>query len=248
MEDLSQRLASWVREQVAQAACRGVVVGLSGGIDSAVVAVLGKRAFPDNVLAVVMPCHSDDKDLEDALLIARTFAIPTETVTLDDTFDSILEALPDNGFDPGTLRLAEANLKPRLRMSTLYYYANRLRYLVAGTCNRSEIAVGYATKYGDSGVDILPLANLLKSEVRELAGHLGIPETVIRKAPSAGLWEGQTDEGEMGITYEELDRYLSTGQATDKVRERIDALARATAHKRAAPPAPFPVDNDTAHR
>jgi NAD+ synthase len=238
MEDVADRLTSWIREQVTEAGCRGMAVGLSGGIDSAVVAALGRRAFPDNVLAVVMPCHSSEEDLEDARLVAQTFALPTVTVSLDSALDSLLEALPDDGFDPGTRRLAEANLKPRLRMSTLYYFANRLGYLVAGTCNRSEIAVGYATKHGDGGVDILPLATLLKSEVRALAACLGIPERIIEKAPSAGLWEGQTDEGEMGITYEELDRYLSTGQATDKVRERIESLARATAHKRAAPPVP----------
>jgi NAD+ synthase len=238
MEDLAQRLTTWIREQVTQAGCRGLVIGLSGGIDSAVVAALCHHAFPDNTIAIVMPCHSDRADIDDAQLVARKLGIPTATVTLDDTFDSLLEALPDSGFDPDTRRLAEANLKPRLRMTALYYFANRLRYLVAGTCNRSEIAVGYATKYGDSGADILPLANLLKSQVRELASYLGVPEAIIEKAPSAGLWQGQTDEGEMGVTYEELDRYLSTGQATEKVRQRIDALARATAHKRAAPPVP----------
>jgi NAD+ synthase len=185
-----------------------------------------------------MPCYSDEKDLGDARLTSRALSVPTIQVTLDDTFDTLLRALPDDGFEAGTRKLAEANLKPRLRMSTLYFFANGLRYLVAGTCNRSEIAVGYATKYGDSGADILPLANLLKTEVRGLAAHLGVPAEVIEKAPSAGLWEGQTDEGEMGITYEDLDRYLATGQAAGQVRERIESMARATAHKRAAPPVP----------
>jgi len=123
-------------------------------------------------------------------------------------------------------------------MSTLYYFANRLRYLVVGTGNRSEIAVGYSTKYGDAGADILPLGNLLKSRVRELASYLSIPNGIIEKTPSAGLWAGQTDEGEMGLSYEELDRYLASGEATDEIRRKVDAMARASAHKRAAPPVP----------
>ena len=238
MEDLAQKLVSWIREQVAGAGCEGVVFGLSGGLDSSVVAVLCQRAFPDNSLTVLMPCHSTKTDLDDAQLVAQELAIPTISVTLDEVFDSILKALPPGEYDPASKRLAEANLKPRLRMSTLYYFANRLHCLVVGTSNRSEIAVGYCTKYGDSGADILPLGNLLKSQVRELASHLGIPHRIIEKTPSAGLWEGQTDEGEMGLSYEELDRYLAGGQATEEVRRKVEALARATAHKRATPPIP----------
>jgi len=238
MEELDDKLVAWIREQVSGAGCEGVVFGLSGGLDSSVVAVLCQRAFPDKALAVLMPCHSNKADLDDAQLVAQRYAIPTVTVTLDEVFDSILKVLPDREYDPDTQRLAEANLKPRLRMSTLYYFANRLRYLVVGTGNRSEIAVGYTTKYGDSGADILPLGNLLKSQVRELAGHLGIPKGIIEKTPSAGLWEGQTDEGEMGLSYEELDRYLASGEATEEVRRKVDAQARATAHKRATPPIP----------
>jgi len=238
MEDLAQKLVAWIKEQVSGAGCAGVVFGLSGGLDSAVVAVLCQRAFPDRALAVLMPCYSSKADLDDAQLVAQKYAIPTVTVTLDEAFDSILKALPEGKYDHDTRRLAEANLKPRLRMSTLYYFANRLRYLVVGTGNRSEIAVGYTSKYGDSGVDILPLGNLPKSQVRELASHLGIPGRIIEKTPSAGLWEGQTDEGEMGLSYEELDRYLASGEAAEGVRRKVEALARATAHKRATPPIP----------
>jgi len=238
MEDLAQKLVAWIREQVAGAGCQGVVFGLSGGLDSAVVGVLCQRAFPDRALAVLMPCHSSKADMDDAQLVAQKYAIPTVTMALDEAFDSILKALPEREYDPATQRLAEANLKPRLRMSTLYYFANRLCYLVVGTGNRSEIAVGYCTKHGDSGADILPLGNLLKSQVREMARHLGIPGRIIERTPSAGLWEGQTDEGEMGLSYEELDRYLASGEATEEVRRKIEALARATAHKRATPPIP----------
>ena len=125
-------------------------------------------------------------------------------------------------------------------MLTLYYLANRLGYLVVGTGNRSERCVGYFTKYGDGGVDILPLGNLVKNQVRELAKHLGVPDEVIEKPPSGGLWEGQTDEGEMGITYEELDRYLTGGEATEEVRRKVDAMISHSAHKRATPAIPPP--------
>lgn len=238
MEDLAQRLASWIREQVAGANCQGVVFGLSGGLDSSVVAVLCQRALPDNLLGVLMPCHSNKQDLDDAQAIAQKFAIPTITVTLDKVFDSLLKALPDVKYEPGAQRLAEANLKPRLRMSTLYYFANRLHYLVVGTGNRSEIVVGYFTKYGDGGVDLLPLGNLLKGQVKELASCLGIPKKIIEKVPSAGFWEGQTDEEEIGLTYDELDRYLVSGQATEEVRRKVGALGRASAHKRVTPAVP----------
>jgi NAD+ synthase len=140
--------------------------------------------------------------------------------------------------DDAASRLAQANIKPRLRMATLYYVANRLGYLVAGTGNRSEIAIGYYTKYGDGGVDLLPLGSLVKSEVRALARDLGVPAPIIEKAPSAGLWLGQTDEGEMGFTYDELDDYLRRGpeSVAPAMAMRIERLTRASEHKRNLPP------------
>jgi NAD+ synthase len=135
-------------------------------------------------------------------------------------------------------RRAIANLKARLRMVTLYHFANEMNYMVAGSGNRDELTVGYFTKYGDGGVDILPIGNLLKSQVRELAQYLGIPQPIIDKPPSAGLWPGQTDEGEMGITYEELDCFLMTGKATNKTKQKIEILASCSEHKRHLPPVP----------
>ena len=238
MEELSQKLVDWIRGQVSDAGCEGVVFGLSGGVDSAVVGALCKRTFPDKSLAVIMPCHSSKADVDDAVLVAREFAIPSETVILDGIFDSLLQAFPGGDYDPSTRQLAEANLKPRLRMSTLYYFANRLRYLVVGTGNRSEIAVGYCTKYGDAGTDILPLGNLLKSQVRELAKHLGVPGRIIDRPPSAGLWPGQTDEEELGFSYEELDRYLLTGEASGDLKRNLEARLAASVHNRRPPPVP----------
>jgi NAD+ synthase len=134
----------------------------------------------------------------------------------------------------------DANVKPRLRMTSLYFFANSLNYFVAGTGNRSEITLGYFTKYGDGGVDLLPIGHLLKSEVRALARELGVPNPVIEKAPTAGLWMGQTDEGEMGFSYEDLERYLVEGAPAvpETVAKRIEELRRTSEHKRALPPIP----------
>jgi NAD+ synthase len=140
--------------------------------------------------------------------------------------------------DETATRLALANLKPRLRMTTLYHVANRLNYLVAGTGNRSEISIGYYTKYGDGGVDLLPLGSLVKSEVRALARDLGVPTRIVDKPPSAGLWLGQTDEGEMGFTYAELEEYLRGGpdSLVPATVMKIERLVRASEHKRQMPP------------
>ncbi|MHB9146001.1 MAG: NAD(+) synthase [Symbiobacteriia bacterium] len=231
-----ERLVTWLRQQVTDAGCRGTVVGLSGGIDSAVVAGLCKRAFGDRVFGVIMPCHSSSQDAADAKLVAAAFKIQSRTVALDEVYDQFLATLRQ-GFQQEPTPLALANLKPRLRMITLYFHANSLGYLVVGTGNRSEATVGYFTKYGDGGVDLQPIANLVKTEVRELAEYLGVPRPVIDKAPSAGLWSGQTDETEMGFTYEALDRYILTDQADPSVKEKVDRMNRLSEHKRRLPPA-----------
>ena len=132
--------------------------------------------------------------------------------------------------------MAVANIKPRLRMITLYYYAQQKNYLVLGTTNRTELTIGYFTKHGDGGSDLLPLGGLVKWQVRELARYLEVPEVVIDKPPSAGLWEGQTDEGEIGLSYEELDRFILTGQGSDQVKNRVENLYRSSLHKRQFPP------------
>lgn len=238
MEQLADRLTDWIKECVLDARKEGAVLGLSGGIDSAVVAVLCKRAFPDTTLAVIMPCYSNKTDIAHAHELAKKFDIRTEVVELEAAYESLLKAFPESKAYHKHDKLSRSNMKPRLRMITLYYLASQLNYLVVGTGNRSEIAVGYSTKYGDGGVDILPLGNLVKRQVNELAEYLGITRDIITKPPSAGLWEGQTDEGEMGLTYNELDRYLTTGEAGVKVKNKIESMMRASAHKRAMPPAP----------
>ncbi|MFC2017226.1 NAD(+) synthase [Chloroflexota bacterium] len=235
-EQLTDKLVSWIRDKVLAAGCKGVVVGMSGGLDSSVLAVLCHRAFPQSTLGVIMPCYTSQEDGEHARAVAGKFSIPTKTVVLDSVFDSLIKALPGEEGEATVSRLARANLKARLRMLTLYYFANQLKYMVVGSSNRSELAVGYFTKYGDGGVDILPLGNLVKGQVREMASFLGIPQEIINKPPSAGLWQGQTDEGELGLSYEELDRYLVTGEASNEVKRKIESMIAASDHKHSPPP------------
>jgi len=235
-EQSAEKLVLWIRDKALAAGCKGVVLGVSGGLDSSVAAALCYRAFPQGMLGVIMPCYSKQEDMEHARAVANKFSIPTRTVVLDAAFDALLKVLPDEQTDPDVSRLAKANIKSRLRMLTLYYFANQLKYMVVGPSNRSELSVGYFTKYGDGGVDILPLGNMLKGQVRELAQFLGVPQQIIDKPPSAGLWEGQTDEGELGLSYDELDRYLVTGEASAELKKRIESMIAASEHKRQPPP------------
>ena len=237
VEERAEKLVSWIREQVLASEHKGVVLGMSGGVDSSVAAVLCRQAFPQSMLGVLMPCYSSQEDEEHALTVADKFSMPTKTVVLNSVFDTLLKVLPDS-VAPAASQVAEANLKVRLRMLTLYYFANQLRYMVVGSSNRSELAIGYFTKYGDGGVDILPLGNMVKREVRELASFLSIPQEIINKPPSAGLWPGQTDEGDLGFSYDELDRYLVTSEASAEVRGRIESMMAASDHKRLPLPVP----------
>ncbi|MDI6893068.1 MAG: NAD(+) synthase [Bacillota bacterium] len=237
---LAEHLVRWIREQVEESGTRGTVVGLSGGVDSATVAALCRRAFPQAAHTLILPCESDPADLQDADLVAGALGLQPVTIPLDEPYRALRATLPAGG-PPERHRLALANLKPRLRMIALYYYANTYNLLVVGTGNLSELHVGYFTKYGDGGVDILPLAGLVKSQVRELARHLGVPEPIISKPPTAGLWPGQTDEGEMGLSYSDLDRYLLTGEAAVDVRRCIERMHLVSEHKRRLPTQPPPL-------
>lgn len=225
-------VCNWIKDQVKGAGANGVLLGLSGGIDSAVVAALARRSLGPCVLGLILPCHSQLQDAEDARLVAGHLGLETITVDLTPVFDLLLTLLPQ------ATATITANLKPRLRMLTLYHYAALRKYLVAGTGNRSEIAVGYFTKFGDGGADFLPLGDMLKSEVRAMAKRLALPESIIGKPPSAGLFPGQTDEGELSISYDELDSALlaiaSAGHAavSPGIAERVDRLIKNSEHKR----------------
>ena len=236
-DEITEKLVDWIQEKIETAGCEGAVIGLSGGIDSSVTSVLAKRAFPDNTLGLIMPCYSNPQDEEDAKRVAEKFDIPYQVIDLDFVFDQFLITIEGQ---EGAEResLAAANLKPRLRMAALYYYASKRNSLVVGTDNRSELKIGYFTKFGDGGIDIAPLGNLVKSEVREVAKILEVPEDIITKQPSAGLWEGQTDEDELGFSYEELDKYILTGEARPEVKEKVDNLEEQNKHKLGMPPIP----------
>jgi len=247
---LAHEIAGWLEQQRRAAGAERFVLGLSGGVDSALVCALCALAGdPARVLAAIMPSHSNPTDAEHAALVARTFGVETVTVDLSPVTDAFLAAMAaagqraGQGGDRDTLALA--NVRPRLRMTTLYFLANRHGGIVVGTGNKSEAMIGYFTKYGDGGVDLLPVVDLYKHEVRALARAVGVPEAVIAKPPSAGLWQGQTDEGEIGITYDQLDTALAAlergnGDAAGlepAVRDRVQRLVAGSEHKRRPVPA-----------
>lgn len=236
--NLSDQIANWLREHLAAAGAEGFVFGLSGGVDSSVAAALAVRAVgAERTLGVLQPCHSQSEDARLGQLVADAFGVPTVTVDLTPVYDAFVAELP-----PSDSRLAAANVKPRLRMISLYYLSNARNYLVLGSGNKSELLAGYFTKWGDGGVDLLPLGDLSKTQVWELARELGVPQEVVERPPTAGLWPGQTDEGEMGITYRELDRVLAAIEAGDTlevdpvVLEKVQRMVARSAHKRTMPP------------
>jgi NAD+ synthase len=233
---MKKKIIDWIRKQIKEARAKGIVLGLSGGVDSSVVAALLKEAVgKERVLALILPCHSQTQDLEDARLVAQKLGIKSKTLDLSRIYDNLAKILPLAG------SLAKANLKPRLRMLVLYYFANKMNYLVCGTGNKSEFMLGYFTKHGDGATDILPIGDLLKRDVRKLAQELGIPARIINKPPTAGLWPGQTDEGEMGITYAELDNILERIETKKKqvlAQEKVVKIKRMiknSEHKRQGP-------------
>lgn len=255
--ELRRRLVDWIRERVDASGMRGVIFGLSGGVDSAVVCGLAAEALgAQRCLGVIMPAESMADDARLARDVAEAFKVPVIEVDLSDTVGGLRALLNANvaaareAGHAGTTaaeagassaaapeQLAQANLKPRLRMITLYYYANLLNYLVLGTGNKAEFTLGYFTKWGDGAADAFPLADLLKHEVWALARDLRVPDEVTERAPTAGLWAGQTDEQEMGLRYVQIDRYLATGSSGDpQVDAEIQRRFRASRHKVASPP------------
>jgi NAD+ synthase len=238
---LAMEIEHWIKNYVNSAKAKGIVLGLSGGIDSAVTAALSTNALGrENVLGVSLPIESLSQDLEDAKLVANHLGISFLISELTSVYNELLKVLPS---EIQSNQMAMANIKPRLRMTTIYYIGQSKGYLVGGTGNRSEIAIGYFTKYGDGGVDFEPIGNLYKGEVRKLAKFLKIPENIIKKPPSAGLWQGQTDEGEIGMTYDLLDEILYRidndlgfkGLKEDDVN-KVYAMMKKAEHKLSLPP------------
>lgn len=229
----------WLRTQVEKSKTSGLIVGVSGGIDSALCSCLIKKAFPENSLGLIMPCDSDLQDKNDALKVIDSCGLKYFEIDLSDIHSSLFIKVRNNFINNsrGNLRLdlARANLKARLRMSTIYTVANTLNYLVVGTDNAAEYYTGYFTKYGDGGVDILPIGRLTKREVKNWAQEMGVPQEIIDKPPSAGLWNNQTDEADLGTTYNIIDDFLNGNNIPEKDRLIIEKLHKISYHKRETP-------------
>lgn len=234
-EMIVSQVTRWIKDRLLSANAKGGVLGLSGGLDSAVLAALLKIVCGKQyVMGVIMPCHSNAEDEADARLVAAALGLSITRVDLTEAYDTLCKGIVSGVGDLPPF--SSINIKPRLRMTTLYAIAQSRGYLVCGASNKNELAYGYFTKHGDSGVDILPMGNLLKGEVRLLAQYLGIPDKIIEKAPSAGLFPGQTDEEEMGLTYSEMDRFLIGQSVTMAVSSKMREKEISTDHKRIFPP------------
>ena len=240
IELIIDELVVWLRKKVNEAGGEGVVFGLSGGVDSAVVAGVSKRAFPDTSLGIIMPCHSNPIDEEHGILVADSLNLKTKKVDLTTVYDAFIKTAEIETNND----LAKANIKPRLRMTTLYYYAQSYNYLVLGGSNKSEFTIGYFTKHGDSGADLLPIASFVKKDIWNMARALNIPDIIIEKPPTAGLWEGQTDEDEMGFNYDVLDEYILNKSGPSEIIEKIQGMNRRSEHKRNFPPIFIPKEKN----
>ena len=250
VDEYIEETTGFIAEKVDEAGADGVVVGLSGGIDSATTSALAVEAVgADAVRGLVLPADATpDRDVEDARDHATDFGIEYETIDVQPVVDRFLDEYPTDVDDTE----AVGNLAARVRMCYNYLVANDERRLVVGTGNRSELLVGYYTKYGDGGVDVLPIGGLYKTEVREVARELGVAERIVEKTPTAGLWEDQTDEEELGAPYADVDDFLrvyvdedaSVEEASDaagidvETAQRLADLYRRSEHKRKTPPYP----------
>ena len=231
----TEKRVAFIKKAMADAHADGIVFGNSGGKDSALVGILCKIAC-DNVLGVIMPCQSKrnfGEDMDDGIDVATQFNIETITVDLTSVKEEMVKQIESV---IGATDTAKSNIAPRLRMTTLYTIAQSRNAMVAGTGNKCELYMGYFTKWGDGGCDINPIADLTVSEIYEFLTYLNAPENIIKKAPSAGLFEGQTDEQEMGVTYKQIEEVMATGTTDDKAAaEKIIRTNQRTEHKRRMP-------------
>jgi len=244
----SERIVHFIRHEIEKSGLNGALVSVSGGIDSAVTLALTVRALgSDRVRALTLPERdiTPERDIADVMRLVRRLDVTCDTVEITPVMAVMREILPL--YDPSDL-VAFGNVKSRVRMALSYHYANSLGYMVIGSSNRTEWMTGYFTKHGDGGVDLMPLADLYKNQIRQLAIHLDLPVSIMEKAPSAGFWPGQTDEGELGVDYDTLDLVLhgvEMGMSEEEVAEALDAdltlvkgifgRVRANEHKRRLP-------------
>ncbi|MDD5317569.1 MAG: NAD+ synthase [Candidatus ainarchaeum sp.] len=248
MEGKVDRICAFIRSKVEKAGADGVVVGVSGGVDSALVAALCSKALgKENVYGLILPERptTPEDALGDAREVASLFCGKVREIDFTGVYGAFAAAMPD--YAEGAM-IPNGNLRARIRMCVLYYYANKLGLLVAGTGDKSEIALGYFTKHGDGACDFLPIGDLYKIEVKEMARFLGVPAQVVEKKPSPGLWVGHTAEGELGLDYGAIDallRAVDEGEPVAEAAERagikkesaqkVSKMNEASAHKRAMP-------------
>ncbi len=239
MEDFKyyDYLVDWLKQEVEKTGSKGVIIGISGGIDSALVATIGKDAFPNDSFGVIMPISNRINDQEDGIELCEKIELDYTIVELKTEYESMSTKLKLSN------DLSKANLQARLRMSTLYALAQEKNYLVLGTDNYAEYYLGYFTKYGDGGCDLLPIVQLHKSEVFKISKLLNLPNSIINKAPSAGLWDNQEDEKELGFTYNQFESFIKNKKVDQDVVDKIIKQHKNTQHKRSAIPRPLhPMD------
>lgn len=231
----------WIKKLLISTGAKGIIYGNSGGKDCTLVGALCKMAT-DSVLGVIMPCQSSQNygsDRDDALAAGERFDIEQIEIDLSDTKSSLLAAIGSqfekDSASAANVKTAGININPRLRMTTLYALGQARGYLVAGTGNLDEATLGYFTKWGDGAYDFNPIADLTVGEIYEHLRYLGAPENIVSKAPSAGLYQGQTDEDELGIKYADVDAYLRGGDVGEEAVAKIEKAKAASAHKRRMP-------------
>lgn len=241
LEQYLVEIEKFLKEYLESNKMDSYVLGLSGGVDSSLVAAIARKAVgKDRLYCYAIDIESNPKDVEDAKKVAKELDLNLEVINLSDTYRSYLKSLSGEDF----IRLTKSNLKVRMRMVALFAYAQEKKGLVLGTDNADERYVGYFTKYGDGAADVLPIVHLTKQEVRDAAKLYGVSEILANRVPSAGLFEGQTDEKEMGLTYKDLDDFLLGKEIDPKVKERIEYLHKISEHKRKAIPEPIPFKRD----
>ena len=241
LEEYLKEIEAFLKDYIEKAHCNKYILGISGGVDSSLCAALARNAVgKDRLLCLILPIESQKADENDALDLAKQLDLNYEIVDGTQIFRGYVETFKKLGqyFDRSTL----GNLKARIRMSILYAYAQKYNGLVIGTDNADERYTGYFTKHGDGACDILPIAHLLKGEVVQASKILGISDYLAERVPTASLFEGQTDETEMGVTYKDLDRYILGGKVDEAVEKRIQHLHKISEHKRV--PTPMPKEFD----
>ena len=241
LEEYLKEIEAFLKDYIEKAHCNKYILGISGGVDSSLCAALARNAVgKDRLLCLILPIESQKADENDALDLAKQLDLNYEIVDGTEIFRGYVDTFKKLGqdFDRSTL----GNLKARIRMSILYAYAQKYNGLVIGTDNADERYTGYFTKHGDGACDILPIAHLLKGEVVQASKILGISDYLAERVPTASLFEGQTDETEMGVTYKDLDRYILGGKVDEAVEKRIQHLHKISEHKRVATPMPKEFD------